>query len=147
VGDGPARQQIEGAILAGGIGDRVTLSPACPTDQVALWMAASDLITLPSYREGCPNVVIEALASGRPVVASDVGGIPELMDDRSGRLVPARDEGALSKALNEVLSQPWNAAAIASLHARSWGDVSRDVEKILTMVLGRVRSSTVPSLV
>jgi teichuronic acid biosynthesis glycosyltransferase TuaC len=139
--------RIEESILAHGIGDRVTLSPSCPTDQVALWMAASDLITLPSYREGCPNVVIEALASGRPVVASDVGGIPELMDDRSGRLVPARDEGALSRALNEVLSQPWNAATIASLHARSWGDVSRDVEKILTTVLDRVRSSRVPSLV
>jgi len=147
VGDGPARQQLEESIQTHGIGDRVTLTPACPTDKVALWMAASDLITLPSYREGCPNVVIEALASGRPVVASDVGGIPELMDDRSGRLVPARDEGALSRALNEVLSQPWNAAAIASLHARSWGDVSRDVEKILTTVLDRVRSSRVPSLV
>ncbi|HEY2038136.1 MAG TPA: glycosyltransferase [Edaphobacter sp.] len=146
VGDGPARQQILEAIATHGVGDRITLSPSCPTDQVALWMAASDLITLPSYREGCPNVVIEALASGRPVVASDVGGIPELMDDSSGRLVPTRDKDALSRALDEVLSQPWEATAIASRHARGWGDVSRNVEEILTAVLDRAHPSKTPSL-
>ena len=41
-------------------------------------MAAADVITLPSYMEGCPNVVLEALACGRPVVATNVGGIPEI---------------------------------------------------------------------
>jgi len=147
VGDGPARQQLVDAIASRDVGDRVTLMPSCPTDKVALWMAASDLITLPSYREGCPNVVIEALASGRPVVATDVGGIPELMDDHSGRLVPARDSQALGKALDEVLSQPWDAAAIAARHGRSWADVSRDVEKVLTATLERAGSSRTKSLV
>ena len=61
-------------------------------------MAAADLVTLPSYKEGCPNVVLEALAAGgRPVVASNVGGIPELMDDSSGRLVPAMDIGRANR--------------------------------------------------
>jgi len=82
-------------------------------------------------------VVIVALASGRPVVATDVGGIPELMDDSSGRMVPARDSGALAGALAEVLNQPWNPEMISGQHSRSWSDVSDDVEEILTAVLDR----------
>ena len=135
VGDGPARQQMVEAIASHGVGGEVRLVPSCPTDGVATWMAASDLITLPSYREGCPNVVIEALASGRPVVATNVGGIPELMDDSGGRLVPAREVSGLASALDEVLTQTWDAEAIAACHNRSWSDVSDDVEEILKAVL------------
>jgi len=135
VGDGPARQQMVEAIASHGVGGEVRLVPSCPTDGVATWMAASDLITLPSYREGCPNVVIEALASGRPVVATNVGGIPELMDDSGGRLVPAREVSGLARALGEVLTQTWDAEAIAACHNRSWSDVSDDVEEILKAVL------------
>ena len=77
---------------------------ACPTTQVATWMAAADLVALPSYNEGCPNVVIEALSAGRPVVATHVGGVPELMDDTCGRLVAPMDTPALVQALDEVLT-------------------------------------------
>jgi glycosyltransferase involved in cell wall biosynthesis len=141
VGDGPARQQLADAIAVQKAKERIALMPSCPTDGVATWMAAADLITLPSYREGCPNVVIEALASGRPVVATRVGGIPELMDDSSGRLVPARDVAALTTALDQVLAQPWSAEAIASRHSRSWSDVSDDVETILKATFERSEKS------
>ncbi|HEU4636898.1 MAG TPA: glycosyltransferase [Edaphobacter sp.] len=140
VGDGPARQQLVDAVAAHKAGDRISFVPSCSTDKVAAWMAASDLITLPSYREGCPNVVVEALAAGRPVVATNVGGIPELMDNTSGRLIPPRDPEALASALDQVLSQPWEAAEIAGRHSRSWADVSRDVAKILSTCLVRSRS-------
>jgi glycosyltransferase involved in cell wall biosynthesis len=139
VGDGPARGALVESIAAAGAGDHVKLMPSCATDGVARWMAAADLITLPSYREGCPNVVIEALASGRPVVASDVGGIPELMNSDDGRLVPARDAVALELALDEVLERRWDADALASHHNRGWQDVSNDVEAILRGVLASRR--------
>jgi glycosyltransferase involved in cell wall biosynthesis len=139
VGDGPARGALGESIAATGAGDHVKLMPSCATDGVAQWMAAADLITLPSYREGCPNVVIEALASGRPVVASDVGGIPELMSSDDGRLVPARDAVALEQALDEVLERRWDADALASHHSRGWQDVSDDVEAILRGVLASRR--------
>ncbi|HTH52308.1 MAG TPA: glycosyltransferase [Edaphobacter sp.] len=135
IGDGTARQALMDLIAQLNLADQVTLTPSCPTERVAEWMAASNLVTLPSYREGCPNVVIEALASGRPVVATRVGGIPELMDDRSGRLIPAKDAEALAKGLDEVLTERWDAEVIATRHARSWDDVSRDVEKILETAL------------
>jgi glycosyltransferase involved in cell wall biosynthesis len=94
-------------------------------------MAAADLVTLPSYKEGCPNVVIEALASGRPVVATNVGGIPELMDDTSGRLIPSHDAQALASAFDEVLAASWDPAQIARRHARSWLDVAAELESVL----------------
>jgi glycosyltransferase involved in cell wall biosynthesis len=138
VGDGPARQSLADSI-AGQNASHITLVPSCGTEGVAQWMAASNLITLPSYREGCPNVIIEALASGRPVVATNVGGIPELMDDTDGRLVPARDSAALEAALDQVLGQTWDPSAISAHHSRSWSDVSDDVETILTGVLNKTR--------
>jgi glycosyltransferase involved in cell wall biosynthesis len=141
VGNGPVRQQLVEMIGSNGAGQQITLVPSCPTDGVAAWMAAADLVTLPSYREGCPNVVIEALASGRPVVATDVGGIPELMDETSGHMVPARDAEALAAALDSVLAQPWDPQAIAARHSRSWSDVSNDVEAILRKTLDRARES------
>jgi glycosyltransferase involved in cell wall biosynthesis len=131
VGDGPAKPALLEAITAHSIEDSVTLIPACPSSRIAVWMAASNLVTLPSYNEGCPNVVIEALASGRPVVATNVGGIPELMDETCGRLIPAREVHPLIEALNEVLAQPWDANLIAAQHNRSWSNVAHDLLAIL----------------
>ena len=140
VGDGPAKQQLADAIAAHQVEDRISFVPACSSDKIATWMAASDLITLPSYREGCPNVVVEALASGRPVVATNVGGIPELMDNSSGRLIPARDAEALAEGLNQTLSQTWDPTELARRHSRSWTDVSEEVGAILSDCLKRTGS-------
>ncbi len=131
MGDGPDKPVLEQSIAHRHLQKVVTFVPSAPTATVAQWMAACDLFTLPSYKEGCPNVVLEALASGRPVVATDVGGIPELMDDRSGQLVPAKDAAALEQALDATLARTWSAEEIASRHHRSWEDVSEDVFAIL----------------
>lgn len=131
LGDGPDRALLEQLIARHTAQDMIRFVPAAPTQTVAQWMAACDVFTLPSYKEGCPNVVLEALASGRPVVATDVGGIPELMDRNSGRLVPAQDAVALERALEETLAEQWSAEAIAARHHRSWQDVSDDLLAVL----------------
>jgi glycosyltransferase involved in cell wall biosynthesis len=105
-------------------------------------MAAADLVTLPSYAEGCPNVVLEALASGRPVVATKVGGIPEIMDESVGRLVPPKDVSSLTAALNEVLSQDWNADAIAKRRTRGWSAVADAVEQNLQQIADSFRRNS-----
>lgn len=70
-------------------------------------LAAADLFVLPSLSEGFPFVLLEALAMGRPVVASRVNGVPELIEDRkTGLLVPPRDSQALAQAMRDVLSDP-----------------------------------------
>ncbi|MBS1815511.1 MAG: glycosyltransferase [Acidobacteria bacterium] len=131
VGDGPDKSLLETAIRTRNIGSQVHFVPACMTSRVAQWMAAADLITLPSYNEGCPNVVIEALSSGRPVVATHVGGIPELVDNACGRLILPRDVKTLQTALNEVLNTAWNAEEIGARFHRSWQDVADELENVL----------------
>ena len=131
VGDGPDRPALVNEITRTGTETSVMLMPPCATAGVARWMSAANVVTLPSYKEGCPNVVIEALASGRPVVASNVGGIPELMDASCGALVPPRAVAALRQALDETLAHPWSAEAIAARHSRSWEDVAHDLYNVL----------------
>lgn len=95
-----ARCQLTAQMFPG----RVFVTGALPPAQVAQWMAACDLLTLPSYNEGTPNVVLEALASGRPVVATRVGGIPDVLADPAlGELVPKQDTVALAHAWQRVL--------------------------------------------
>jgi glycosyltransferase involved in cell wall biosynthesis len=87
--------------------------------------------------EGCPNVVLEALACGRPVVATTVGGIPEIMSNSCGRLIPPRDSTMLAEALADVLASPWNAAEISSHWGRSWNTVAKELMTIFESVMSR----------
>ena len=130
VGEGPDRPLIEGAIQANNAASYIHALSECAFDDVAVWMAASDLVTLPSYMEGCPNVVIEALASGRPVVATNVGGIPEILNDECGRLVHPRDPAMLAQALASVLDRTWDAKAISAHGSRSWEAVAAELLEI-----------------
>lgn len=76
-------------------------------------LAGADVVLLPSVSEGFPFVLLEALAMGRPVVASRVNGVPELIEDRkTGRLVPPRDSQALARVIRELLLDPPQAAAM-----------------------------------
>ena len=130
VGEGPDRAIIESDIQARNAAGYIHALQGCAPDEVAVWMAAADLVTLPSYMEGCPNVVVEALACGRPVVATNVGGIPEILSDESGRLVPARDPVSLAQALASVLDSSWDAAAISARGGRSWNAVAAELLEI-----------------
>ena len=138
IGVGPDKPLIESAIQANNADGYIHALPGCAFDDVALWMAAADLVTLPSYMEGCPNVVLEALASGRPVVATNVGGIPEILSDECGRLVPPRDAGVLAQALASVLEKSWDAKAISAHGSRSWETVADELLKVFeTLVSAR----------
>jgi glycosyltransferase involved in cell wall biosynthesis len=122
VGDGPARAECEAR--AERIGDRVLLAGARPHSEVPRWMAAADLVTLPSWNEGTPNVLLEAQACGRPSVATTVGGIPDVIRDAiAGELVAPRDPKALADALERVLDRSHDPRAIAAAGARGgWSD-------------------------
>jgi teichuronic acid biosynthesis glycosyltransferase TuaC len=123
VGDGPLRGAIETAIAP--LGERVRLAGAQPLAKVPTWMAAADVLVLPSHNEGTPNVVLEALACGRRVVATAVGGIPDLLtSDVLGALVPPRDPQALGAALVHALRTPYDPAEVAKLGARGGWDAS-----------------------
>jgi teichuronic acid biosynthesis glycosyltransferase TuaC len=117
VGGGPLRGEVEAQVAA--LGERVRVVGPQPLERVPTWMAASDLLVLPSHTEGTPNVVLEALASGRRVVATSVGGVPDLITDKKlGALVPAKNPDALADALVLALRQPYDAGEVAQLGAR-----------------------------
>lgn len=139
VGDGPER----GAIAAAG-GERVRFLGARPPDEVATACRAADVLVLPSEREGWPNVVTEALASGLRVVATRVGGIPEILGDpapgdlRLGALVPAGDLGALTAALRAVLEAPADPAAVRTFAKRyGWCEPVEQLVAVFRAALGR----------
>ena len=138
IGDGPMRAELEDRIRADPA-LRVSLPGAQAPDAVARWMAASDLVTLPSYSEGHPNVLVEALACGRPVVATPVGGIPEVVDADCGLLVPARDPAALATGLHDALGRTWDDAALARRFSRGWDAVATDTLHACEEALGAAR--------
>jgi glycosyltransferase involved in cell wall biosynthesis/peptidoglycan/xylan/chitin deacetylase (PgdA/CDA1 family) len=110
VGDGSCRDQLMGQARATGIFDRFRFLGH--REDVPALLSQSDLFVLPSRSEAFPNSIIEAMAASLPVVATAVGGIPELVQDgQTGRLVPAGDPDALARALLDVIGDPEKAAA------------------------------------
>jgi len=141
VGEGPDTPVIEGLIRHHQAAGFIHLMPRCSFDEVAVWMAAAHIVTLPSYMEGCPNVVLEALACGRPVVATNVGGIPEILSDRCGRLVPPQDPGALAGALAAVLDAVWDESDISAHGSRSWNDVADELLDVFESLVSARRAT------
>jgi glycosyltransferase involved in cell wall biosynthesis len=109
-----------------GIRNSIRHVGAEPPERVALWLAAADVFCLPSWAEGTPVSVSEALAAGRPVVATAVGGIPDQVGLESGILVPVRDPAALTDALRSALTREWDADAIRESSRPFWSSVVTD---------------------
>lgn len=123
VGDGELRPQLEAQIAAFGLGDRVTLLGWRDAQDVRKEILNARALILPSVAEGLPVVLMEAMALGRPVVATCIAGIPELVDERCGWLVPAGSSPALAEALREALACP--PSELASMGAEGRARVLR----------------------
>jgi len=109
--------------------------------QICLWMNAADLLVLPSRNEGCPNVVLESLACGTPVVASKVGAVPDIIDDACGIAVPPADPDELARAIRTALNRRWNRADIRrKVENRTWRDNARTLHRILSDLVARPAS-------
>jgi teichuronic acid biosynthesis glycosyltransferase TuaC len=121
VGSGPLFTRLERRILTDGLDGAVRLAGEVGHDAIAGWMRAADVVVLPSEAEGFPNVVREALACGRPVVATPVGDLPRILTPDAGRLVPPRDPVALAVAIAGVLAQSWDPHRIrAHVSGMTW---------------------------
>lgn len=120
VGGGPLRPALEAALPP-----RAKLHGPQPLAAIPTWLAACDVLVLPSHVEGTPNAVLEALACGRRVVASAVGGVPDVITSPTlGTLVPAREPEAFATALTEALRTPYAAELVAELGARGGWEAS-----------------------
>ena len=135
VGDGPYRAVLERRIREEGLADSIRLLGRLPPERIARWMNAADCLSLPSHHEGIPNVILEALSCGLPVVATRVGGIPEVLDPAGGVLVEPRDPVSLAEGIRAALGARWDRDAVrTSCPAGDW-DASADA--LLNAIKGR----------
>lgn len=121
VGEGPERGALEAGIARAGLGDRVRLLGSVAHDDLPPLLAAADVMALASSSEGLANAWVEALASGTPIVVTDVGGARELLGDpRAGRMVD-RDPVAFAGAIAALLANPSAEEAVKAAVANySW---------------------------
>ena len=106
VGQGPERRSLEERAHARGVAQRVSFAGVVPNDELARWYSAADVLVLASRREGWPNVLLEAMACGTPVVATSVGGVPEIIASHVGVLLLERGVLPLKTALCQLLTAP-----------------------------------------
>jgi glycosyltransferase involved in cell wall biosynthesis len=106
VGEGSERPALIRQAAAVGIAHRITFHGAVPHERLPDWFRAANLLVLASRSEGIPNVLLEAMACGLPFVATSVGGIPEIADPASCRLVPPERPLELAKAMTSLLADP-----------------------------------------
>jgi glycosyltransferase involved in cell wall biosynthesis len=106
LGNGPERKKLETLSTNLGLVDRVFFMGQV-NDRSRLWdyLCRATVLALPSLSEGCPRALLEAMVCGLPIVATKVGGIPEILTNGvNGLLVPARDEKALANAIEKILN-------------------------------------------
>lgn len=151
VGDGPARRLTEDWVRGQGLEHRVFLAGARPHAEIADWIGACDILVLPTYREGLPNVVLEAMACGLPVVATEVGGIPEAVGPGTAILVPPRQAPRLASALGSLISssslrESLGSAGLERVREKfSWERSAEELEHIYEEVVDQGSGSTLHS--
>jgi glycosyltransferase involved in cell wall biosynthesis len=133
VGDGPLRPALEGR-------ERIRLVGPQPPEQIPDWIAAADVVCQPSLAEPFGLVTLEALAAGRPVVATTVGGPPEFVPAEAGVLVDPEDEDALVRALEQAAALPRpNETARQTALAHSLDAQAARVEDVLARAAATAR--------
>ena len=128
IGDGPDRGLLEKQAERLGVRTAVTFTGTLPNTALARWYSAADVLVLASSREGWPNVLLEAMACGTPVVASAVGGIPEAVQSvKVGRVVAERSPAAFANAIDGLLRQGVDRGQVRAYAENfSWERTSQD---------------------
>jgi len=144
VGEGSIEGDLRRQAADLGIAERVRFLGPMKAQQIATWMNASDFLCLPSESEGCPNVVVEALSCGTPVVANSVGGIPELVNENSAVLMSTNTPEAIAESLQKAGGISWDRAQIARDNLRTWKHVARETYQICEQTVRYRESASAP---
>ncbi len=123
VGDGKERKNLENLAQKLGVGDRVRFLGQVPNDKVPQILAAGDCFVLPSLKEGFGIVILEAMAAGLPVIATNVGGIPDIIQDgNNGILIEPANSQAIANAIKQIIGQK---DLTSKIIANSWNSLSQ----------------------
>ncbi len=132
IGRGPLEAELRAKIAQAGLEQRAQLIGEAAPEQLAHWYCAADALLLTSTREGRPNVVLEALSSGLPVLATDAGGTRELLESDPRMLATSRDPQALAAQLNALLASAREPHKLRALAERwSWDGACSALEALL----------------
>jgi len=138
IGEGVYRSKLEELVHEKQLREKVFLPGNLPNEELPLWFNAANLSCLVSSREGWPNVVSEALACGTPVLATGVGGIPEIITSSELGMFVERDVNSIANGLEQALTKAWNREEIAGQsRVRSWDAVAAEVESFLQSKIQR----------
>lgn len=135
-------EKLSESIKTFGLDEYIKLVGGKVHSEIPLWINASDLFVLPSIYEGNPTVIPEALGCGKPIVATDVGGIPEVIKNNEvGYLVEPRSPKMLSEKIVEALEKEWNTKMIVryAIQNYSWEKISADVLEVYDNVFSSNR--------
>lgn len=141
VGDGPLRGEIEALIERYTLRRHVHLVGWLPEMQVRGALAAAQALILPSFAEGLPMVVMEAMAAARPVIASSIAGLPELVTPDTGWLVPAGDPSALAAAIDQLAATPHDRLTAMGRAGRARVMARHDIDREATKLALHIRNA------
>jgi len=121
VGEGELRNELNALVTALRLEGHVRFAGAVPHQELRVWYSAADLFCLASDREGWPNVILESLACGTPVVATNIWGVPEIIRSEDIGLLTERNEGAIAQAILRALRVPWQSQSLVRFaHEHTW---------------------------
>lgn len=143
VGDGPERETLASLATSRGVSACVAFAGRLPVADMPAHYAAADVLVLASRSEGRPNVVVEALAAGLPVISTNLEGVRGMVaDGDTGWLVPVDDAGAMAAALDQAASdraelqrRGQRARAFARAHIETWADTARGYEAVFRSII------------
>lgn len=133
IGSGPLESEIYQLVKELGLSDRVTFIGRVAHTEVAKYLAGADFLCLPSLREGCPNIVLESLSVGTPVLANNVGALPEMLNPAlggAGLLAEKNTVQGFSSMLDKALSVEW--PEIKDFKWITWQDNADQISAVLT---------------
>lgn len=130
IGEGTQRQVLERLVNELGLGGKIHFAGKRPNEELRFWFSAGTVSCLASGREGWPNVVTESLACGTPVVATRVGGVPEILNSEKVGVLVDRTIDSMAAGLDLALKQTWNRAEISTrTRMRTWDVVAEEIEE------------------
>jgi len=149
VGEGPQQPALEERARALGIGEAVRFAGYVPQNETAAWYRTADVFALSSDFDNSPNVVLEAMAAGLPIVATDVGGLREYVTEpRNGRLTSKGDAPAFAAALASYLDDEECARTTGALNRAdavsrfSWAASAARMREVYAEIIDRFRTRT-----
>jgi glycosyltransferase involved in cell wall biosynthesis len=134
-GEGPHKSFLQRLVALHNLQDDISFVGAVPHTELPRFISASDIVVIPSLMEASSLFLIESMACSRPVVATNVGGIPEILNENCGVLVPPRDQFALSEAVNQLIVDKnrrdnLGRAAHLAVKPLTWEHVARQTEAL-----------------